>query len=272
MFVTKMLAASSNENPFIWSGITFLVTSTVFWTVNGILLFISLSNGPISRWFKRYKIQEEKTVDWHKLPSALRQVLFNQIVVGFTMMLILARVSVKRGMTLDRPFPDPLTFLQQLGICIMVEEAGFYYSHRLFHLPIFYKHIHKKHHEWTAPIGIIGIYAHPIEHIVANVFPLWLGVFLAGGSLKFAWVWWSIATTVTSISHSGYHFPFSSSAEAHDFHHLHFTDCYGVMGILDYLHGTDTKFRKTIHYQRHRTVYSFTPVKQLYPDTTKKGE
>lgn len=40
---------------------------------------------------------------------------------------------------------------------------------RLVHLPLLYKHIHKKHHEWTAPIGVVSIYAHPLEHIVQPV-------------------------------------------------------------------------------------------------------
>lgn len=39
---------------------------------------------------------------------------------------------------------------------------------RLVHLPLLYKHIHKKHHEWTAPIGVVSIYAHPLEHIVSG--------------------------------------------------------------------------------------------------------
>lgn len=40
---------------------------------------------------------------------------------------------------------------------------------RLVHLPLLYKHIHKKHHEWTAPIGVVSIYAHPLEHIVSDL-------------------------------------------------------------------------------------------------------
>lgn len=38
---------------------------------------------------------------------------------------------------------------------------------RLLHHPTLYKKIHKKHHEWTAPIGVISVYAHPIEHVVS---------------------------------------------------------------------------------------------------------
>ena len=46
---------------------------------------------------------------------------------------------------------------------------------RLFHHPLIYKYIHKKHHEWTSPIGIVADYAHPIEHVVSNITPMYIG-------------------------------------------------------------------------------------------------
>ena len=58
-----------------------------------------------------------------------------------------------------------------------------------------------------------------------------------------AWLWYCLALLSTLNAHSGYHFPLFPSPEAHDFHHLKFNQCYGVLGILDYLHGTDTLFR-----------------------------
>ena len=52
-----------------------------------------------------------------------------------------------------------------------------------------------------------------------------------------------VALVSTTISHSGYHLPLLPSPEFHDFHHLKFSSCYGVCGLLDYLHGTDAVFR-----------------------------
>ncbi len=47
---------------------------------------------------------------------------------------------------------------------------------RFLHHPRLYKHIHKKHHEWTAPIGIVALYSHPIEHVFSNLVPVALGM------------------------------------------------------------------------------------------------
>ena len=52
-----------------------------------------------------------------------------------------------------------------------------------------------------------------------------------------------VALVSTTISHSGYHLPLLPAPEFHDFHHLKFSSCYGVCGLLDYLHGTDAVFR-----------------------------
>ena len=45
-----------------------------------------------------------------------------------------------------------------------------------------------------------------------------------------------------------------------------FTNNFGVLGILDRLHGTDEAFKKTAAYKRHRIMFSFTPANQLYSD------
>lgn len=42
------------------------------------------------------------------------------------------------------------------------------------------------------------------------------------------------------------------------------------MGVLDRLHGTDAMFRKTKAYERHIMLLSLVPLKELYPDETKK--
>ena len=37
---------------------------------------------------------------------------------------------------------------------------------------------------------------------------------------------------VTINDHSGYHFPLAKSPEFHDYHHLKFHECFGVLGVL----------------------------------------
>ena len=74
----------------------------------------------------------------------------------------------------------------------------------------------------------------------------------------------------TLNAHSGYHFPFFPSPEAHDFHHLKFNQCYGVLGILDYVHGTDVLFRSNKAYQRHIMSLETTPLREIFPDDNVK--
>lgn len=183
-----------------------------------------------------------------------------------------------------------------------------------------YKHIHKKHHEWQASVAYTSIYAHPFEHLVSNLVgpflgPLILKAHITTGEtrsiilslfhksrvfctlirdrLLAAWLWFFLAISVTINSHSGYHLPFMPSPEAHDFHHLKFNQCFGVLGFLDWLHGTDKVFRSnevttllTIislsmprlndvafslqAFNRHITSFSLTPVREIFPDGTAK--
>ena len=96
----------------------------------------------------------------------------------------------------------------------------FFFSFRIMHHRLLYKHIHKIHHEWTAPVSIIGIYAHPIEHVISNLLPVFMGPFIMGSHIASIWMWSCMVISSTQVSHGGYHLPFLPSPEAHDFHHL----------------------------------------------------
>ena len=144
------------------------------------------------------------------------------------------------------------------------------YFNRLFHHRLFYKKFHKQHHEWTAPIALSAAYCHPVEHLVANLLTPALGVVILDSHIITTWIWFSIMTIATLNDHSGYHLPFFPSPEAHDFHHLKFNQCYGVIGVLDYLHGTDSNYRTSLQYKRNIVSTTLTPLRTLYPDQPKK--
>ncbi|OXB76148.1 UNVERIFIED_CONTAM: hypothetical protein H355_016726, partial [Colinus virginianus] len=210
-------------------------------------------------------------VDTQKLRQAINTALFNQFFVSFPMLVPMFYVMKWWGSTFSKELPTFQWFLVELSIFTLIEEILFYYSHRLVHLPLLYKHIHKKHHEWTAPIGVVSIYAHPLEHILSNMLPVMTGPMLMGSHIVSITAWFSLALVTTSISHCGYHLPFLPSPEFHDFHHLKFNQCYGVLGVLDYLHRTDEVFRQSKAYERHRVLLSLTPLSQSIPDVPKRA-
>ncbi len=51
-----------------------------------------------------------------------------------------------------------------------------------------------------------------------------------------------------------------------------FNECYGSLGLLDYLHSTDLSFRKRSNYKRHVILTGRDSARELYPDIKKKAE
>ncbi|XP_074460559.1 fatty acid hydroxylase domain-containing protein 2 [Larus michahellis] len=249
-----------------------LVPSLAFWCFNGVLMVADVTGKPA--FITRYRIQLGKNdpVDTKKLRQAIYVALFNQFFISLPMLVPMFSVMKWWGNTFSKELPTFRWFLVELSIFTLIEEILFYYTHRLVHLPLLYKHIHKKHHEWTAPIGVVSIYAHPAEHMLSNTLPVLTGPMIMGSHIVSITAWLSLALVITSISHCGYHLPFLPSPEFHDFHHLKFNQCYGVLGVLDYLHGTDTAFRKTKAYERHRVLLSFTPLSESIPEVPKRAE
>ncbi|XP_072846127.2 fatty acid hydroxylase domain-containing protein 2 [Pogona vitticeps] len=247
-----------------------LLPFLIFWTFNGILLAADVTGKP--RFITQYRIQLGKNdpVDREKLHHAISTVMVNSIFISLPMMILLFPIMKWRGDPCSLQLPTFHWFVLEMAICTLIEEILFYYSHRLVHHPLLYKHIHKKHHEWTAPIGIVSLYAHPVEHVVSNVLPVVTGPFLLRSHVISTTAWLSLALLATTVSHCGYHLPLLPSPEFHDFHHLKFNQCYGVLGLLDRLHGTDTIFKQTKAYERHFVLLSLTPLTKSIPDSPKK--
>ncbi|XP_053318941.1 fatty acid hydroxylase domain-containing protein 2 [Spea bombifrons] len=248
-----------------------VIPSLSFWMYNAVLMAIDLAGKP--NFFTRYRIQLGKNdpVDPARLKHAVITVLCNQIFISFPMVLLMYPFMKWWGNPCGMELPTFHWVLLELSVFTLIEETLFYYSHRLFHHPSIYKHIHKQHHEWTAPVGVVSLYAHPLEHIFSNMLPSMVGPMLMGSHVTTIMLWFSLALVVTTISHCGYHLPFLPSPEFHDFHHLKFNQCYGVLGVLDRLHGTDLIFKQTKAYERHILLLGFTPLNQSIPETTKKS-
>jgi len=255
-------------NMAVWG--TAIVTVGVFWCLNFFCITLDYTGRP--KFLLKYKVQDGQNmpVDRTRLRKAIIRVLFNQWVVGLPAVIGGFYLMKRRGCSFGRELPTFPWVVYELFIMILVEEFFFYYSHRLLHHPRLYKHIHKIHHEWTSPIGVVSIYAHPFEHLLSNLLPPLLGPLVCGSHIATTWMWYALALASTTISHCGYHFPFFPSPEAHDFHHLKFNQNYGVLGVLDRLHGTDSIFRQSKAYERHFMSLSLVPVKQLIPDDPKR--
>lgn len=186
-------------------------------------------------FFEKYKINNipwpwiENPQKWKtQFPKTLKVYFFNQGVLlplaffSFTFFLQ-PKFRVE-------DFPSFSVFLVHFCFMIFCEDFCFYWSHRLMHLPFFYKRIHKKHHEYFNVIHIACTYAHPIEFIIGNVFPLLCGYIVLGNHAHLITLLsWSIFRLMeTHECHSGYQFPwspfnvfpFSIESSYHNFHHL----------------------------------------------------
>ena len=50
-----------------------------------------------------------------------------------------------------------------ITLCAIIEDTWHYFMHRALHDVRIYKYIHKVHHFYQAPFGMVAEYAHPAE-------------------------------------------------------------------------------------------------------------
>jgi len=272
---TALLNKIGHDEAFLNIFGTAFVANLTFFGLGALYAWFDF--GKIS-WIKKYKVQPgtNDSPEKEKFINLVKQVVINQTIVQIPTLFVFYQMTVWRNrhfkpLLVSEQYevgtlPEFHWALIEFAVFLVAEEFAFYYSHRLAHHKKLYKHIHKKHHEWTSPVGLTALYAHPVEHVISNMFPVFLGPLICGSHILTGWVWMAVAIANTINAHSGYHFPFFPSPEAHDFHHLKFNQCYGVLGLLDYLHSTDVMFRSNKAYERHIMLTTTTPMLELIPD------
>ncbi|KAH8272787.1 fatty acid hydroxylase domain-containing protein 2 [Drosophila bipectinata] len=229
------------EDPWrLWVLGSTVVIFSVYWIYAALFTLMDITNKP--KFLRRYKIQpgQNEPVDLKKLWNAVKVVIFNLTVVNVLTSWVVYELVYKTENSRDiRQLPTFKRTVRDLVVFVILEEIMFYYAHRLLHHKSIYKYVHKKHHEWTSPIAAITLYAHPVEHIVANLMPVALSIAFLGTHVALAWVIFALAIVNSMSDHTGYSFPWSGgSVKFHDYHHAKFNYNYGVLGILDKLHGT----------------------------------
>eukprot|EP00186_Timspurckia_oligopyrenoides_P000025 CAMPEP_0182441876 /NCGR_PEP_ID=MMETSP1172-20130603/873_1 /TAXON_ID=708627 /ORGANISM="Timspurckia oligopyrenoides, Strain CCMP3278" /LENGTH=185 /DNA_ID=CAMNT_0024636463 /DNA_START=572 /DNA_END=1129 /DNA_ORIENTATION=- len=140
----------------------------------------------------------------------------------------------------------------QILMCFLIEDFFFYWGHRALHTRFLYRLIHHVHHEHSAPFGLAAEYAHPLEVIFLGMATI-IGPMLMNLHVVTTWIFLFFRCLQTIECHSGYNFPWSlnnwfpfyGGADFHDHHHKHFSGNYAsTFTWADYVHGTDTAYRK----------------------------
>lgn len=139
--------------------------------------------------------------------------------------------------------------LLKYALAMLLGEIWFYYSHRLMHHKWFYKW-HSDHHAFIQPYALAGLYCSWVEMILVNYLAIWIPFQLLGFSILETCVGSMLIALNVLKGHAGLQLYSERSAlakwiidwifssETHDLHHEKMTANFGLLYLLDRIHGT----------------------------------
>lgn len=203
----------------------YVLFNSLYYLASGILFFCDYI-----KYLWSYKIQPNNLNIIIQYKKCLSCVLKNTFLNTIIPMIILGWYDVM--------YDNKFVFIKcvyDIILMIILTEFFFYLVHRMFHMPWLYMHFHKKHHQFTAPIGLSAVYTTTTDFVFGNIFPVYLPIWICFPhpiTLKL----WMIIITIDTVffAHSGF-----KMADFHDKHHYSFNKNFGTGFYMDKLFGTE---------------------------------
>ena len=211
--------------------IGFIIPATIYLSID--ILFPKFS--------ERHKIQgARRQPTSQQILHCVKVSLFNHVwMLGLHGAALYLRGFEHSFMNLEPTVPPLKSFVVDFAFGLLSREIMFYYVHRVLHHPSIYAYVHKMHHKYITPVSFAAEYAHPVEHVLANVLPVTLPLYLKGAHALSVMAFVVFELWEAAADHSGYDFLKLPPAELHDLHHEKFRVNYGTIGLMDWIHGTD---------------------------------
>lgn len=216
----------------------YVTFQTVFWIYNIFLIYIEYHDIPTIDIYRIQKHKPKLRFQSKIIRQMTEGTVKHQVSLIFVFPLLYPLLNYFGHVSVRSELPPISTIFTQIVIFILSEDAIFFWTHYLFHTPWLYKHIHKKHHAFKQPTGVVFVLADPWESLLQNQLAVWFAPILIKEKHIFTiclWVFIRVYQTINA--HSGYDLPYISpqyyfpwllsGTLQHDFHHQHAKMNYG---------------------------------------------
>ena len=171
-------------------------------------------------FFEQFRAEPDRQFLWEEDSSKWNSfVLRNILILIFNVVIFFPLVSIM--LTPDKEhlvfrydiesWPTPWEMVWEIAFCSLCEDFMFYCTHRILHTGWCYKHIHKLHHEQSQPVSIGSEYAHPLEILISNFIPFYVGPVLLQQRIHYVTLsLWGMYLVCEAVeNHCGYDFPWT---------------------------------------------------------------
>ncbi len=208
-------------------------------------------------FFEQYKIQQTKSWPWFDEDPKVRKDFWklSQKSLGLVAVNLFLLVPILVGLkvhveneilqtdktfffgTSDEHWPSTEQNIRDILTMTLIQEFGFYVTHRMMHAYTSLYKYHKVHHEYKINTALAAQHNHPVDFVVSLSGPAVLALVLVpnGHSIsQFQFLLWVLSANMDD--HCGYAFPWSplrwfpgsALTDEHEYHHSQNMGCFST--------------------------------------------